>query len=253
MDVELQFGKCILKTFPKDSNLYKEFEGKLNHHPNCPIEGLVTKYNKNELNSIYDSFKDKEIKLACVGLVSDINGKLLLTRRTPKMFSFPKAWVFPGGKVDENENQITTLLREVREETGIDIIETDIDTYYYNDNQVVIKPLMLYESVYPDTLDKGLPSRHVLVLYYYILINTTEIKVTIDNNEIDTYLWIDLETLKHIFEDKDILDLYGFEYNEETGSAHQAIVKSDRLRYWEDRGEGIPYGHYLAFNKLKIN
>jgi 8-oxo-dGTP pyrophosphatase MutT (NUDIX family) len=257
--MEHEFGKCMVTNFSIHDKLYEEFNGIIEHHYNCPMERIAKQYSTEELNKLIESYKQskKEIKFACVGLIADSKGLLLLTRRTPKLSSFPKAWVFPGGKVDENENHINTLLREVREETGIDILEKDIGVYTYGDRSVSIKPLMLYESVFPDTLEKGLPERQVLVMYFYIGIDKdcSEIKVTIDSNEVDTYLWIDVETLEHIFSDKGIFELIGYEYDGDADSVNETKIHSDRLRYWDERGEGITYGHYRAFKMLnsKLN
>ena len=57
-------------------------------------------------------------------LVEDIDGKILFTRRNPNMRLFPHAWVFPGGKLDVGEKLVSCATRELREETGIVIEES---------------------------------------------------------------------------------------------------------------------------------
>jgi 8-oxo-dGTP pyrophosphatase MutT (NUDIX family) len=255
LNVEFQFGKCLTEQHENLPNeLYKEFHEAINHHYNCPIKELWQKYSDIEIESLLTEYNEskKKVRLACVGLISDLSGNLLLTRRPPTMFSFPKAWVFPGGKVDENENPIATLLREVHEETGIDINIKD-GSYYYGNNDVEVGPLMLYESVYPDTLDKGLPGRQVLVLYYLIrlCVDKTEIDILICKNEIDEYLWVDYVSLYRILHEENYkTELSGYRYNKELEKVEKCSIQSDRLKYWERDGEGIPYGHLLAFNKL---
>jgi 8-oxo-dGTP pyrophosphatase MutT (NUDIX family) len=37
------------------------------------------------------------------------------------MRAYPLKWVFPGGHLDKNESLLDCLLREIKEEVGIDI------------------------------------------------------------------------------------------------------------------------------------
>lgn len=53
-----------------------------------------------------------------VGVIAH-KGEVLMLLRPPDDRSFPGLWCFPGGKVDEGEDPLTALRREVREETGL--------------------------------------------------------------------------------------------------------------------------------------
>lgn len=53
--------------------------------------------------------------VACGGLVKDQNGNILLVKTEHQ------GWVFPGGQVEVGENLIDGVVREVKEESGIDI------------------------------------------------------------------------------------------------------------------------------------
>lgn len=48
-------------------------------------------------------------------------GRFLLIKRNQKEDHYGGKWVFPGGKVEKGEDVLKTLLREVKEETGLEI------------------------------------------------------------------------------------------------------------------------------------
>ena len=49
-------------------------------------------------------------------------GKTLLIKRSPKEANFPESFEMPGGKVDFGEDPEAGLIREFKEETGLDIV-----------------------------------------------------------------------------------------------------------------------------------
>ncbi len=59
------------------------------------------------------------------------NGDLfLLLHRANNESAFPDVWDFPGGKLEPGEKPLDSLIREVQEETGLQIIPgTVIGTY----------------------------------------------------------------------------------------------------------------------------
>ena len=61
----------------------------------------------------------KPFGLAVKALVSDGQGRRLLIRRSAKCRNFQGKWDLPGGKADKGEDFVSTLDREVAEETGL--------------------------------------------------------------------------------------------------------------------------------------
>ena len=68
-------------------------------------------------------FSENKFRLAvCLALI-DGDKKVLVTRRNIKMKIFPHAWVLPGGHVDPGECLEDAVIRELFEETGVQIIK----------------------------------------------------------------------------------------------------------------------------------
>ena len=80
---------------------------------------------------------EKIILVFAGGCVFDTDGKVLLQRRGDS-----KKWGFPGGAIEIGETPEMAAVREVKEETGLDVkaagligIYTDCDTEYPNGDQ----------------------------------------------------------------------------------------------------------------------
>lgn len=65
---------------------------------------------------------DRPIVLVAACALIDPDGRILLTRR-PEGKSMAGLWEFPGGKLDAGETPEAGLIRELREELGIDVAE----------------------------------------------------------------------------------------------------------------------------------
>jgi 8-oxo-dGTP diphosphatase len=59
------------------------------------------------------------LHVACALIEKD--GRVLAAQRSSTM-SMPLKWEFPGGKIRESESAEACLMREVREELGIDVV-----------------------------------------------------------------------------------------------------------------------------------
>jgi 8-oxo-dGTP pyrophosphatase MutT (NUDIX family) len=104
---------------------------------------------------------------------------------------YSDCWHIPGGGVDEGEDKITALIREIKEETGIDIslykIEL-VDNFGKGESEKILK----------DTEEKVLCKMNFYV--YKIAIDdkyASEIKVEL-NDDLVKYKWFDLIDLKNI-------------------------------------------------------
>jgi len=75
------------------------------------------------------------------GIIIDKN-KILIAQRSNQK-EHPLKWEFPGGKIQENENPIEALKREIKEELSIDIKKSKFLLDYQYDYQD-IKKIHLY-------------------------------------------------------------------------------------------------------------
>lgn len=57
-----------------------------------------------------------------VALITDLNQRVLITRR-PLEVSHGGQWEFPGGKLEAGESPYEALIREVKEEVGLQVIQ----------------------------------------------------------------------------------------------------------------------------------
>lgn len=64
--------------------------------------------------------------VAVGGLVSNHEGKVLL------MLHPMRGWEFPGGQVENGEDIISALIREIKEETGVDVTVNKLVGVYQN-------------------------------------------------------------------------------------------------------------------------
>lgn len=55
------------------------------------------------------------------GIILNMRGEVLLTQRREEG-TLPLKWEFPGGKINEGESLEECLVREIREELGIEVI-----------------------------------------------------------------------------------------------------------------------------------
>ena len=84
------------------------------------------------------------------------------------MRSFPHAWVIPGGHTDVGESLEAAAVRELFEETDIQIEERD-SNFYYRDKQVSFEPFFGFESSTRNMKVEGeIPYKSHFILYFRV-------------------------------------------------------------------------------------
>jgi len=71
------------------------------------------------------TMKDGDYHLTVIGVVSRPDGKFLITKRVMTKKWAPGHWEISGGGVMAGENSKTAILREILEETGLDVSEAE--------------------------------------------------------------------------------------------------------------------------------
>lgn len=75
-------------------------------------------------------------------LLRNQDKKILIVRRSSTHPTKPHEWDLPGGQVEEGENLKDQILRELREETGIEISELKVigaESAHTNDGEYVVQ------------------------------------------------------------------------------------------------------------------
>ena len=103
------------------------------------------------------------------GLIFNPEGKLFLM----KSHKWKDKWVVPGGHIELGETIEKSLIREVKEETNLDI---------YN-----IEFICFQEFIYDDLFWK---KRHYIFFDYACKTDSTEVKL---NSEAQEYTWVSVE------------------------------------------------------------
>lgn len=92
--------------------------------------------------------------------------EILLLRRANYLKNFRGKWCLPGGHIDKNENPITTIKRELYEETKIKLDEDPefCGTYMYSNGDMS----NIYKYEIKDKPDIKISSEHAQYKWIYI-------------------------------------------------------------------------------------
>ncbi|XP_060072146.1 nucleoside diphosphate-linked moiety X motif 17-like [Ylistrum balloti] len=159
----------------------------------CPIHNLQ----KSHLEAIPEDILNRGIDVGAGVILESADNKILLTRRSKRLRTFPGIWVPPGGHLEKDETLIEAGLRELHEETGLKILP----------DQCVggnVQMLTLWESVFPPKLTLGLPKRHHVVVYLYGKLNsdlTSDVlseRIRLQPEEAEACVWLDRKIIQGI-------------------------------------------------------
>lgn len=80
----------------------------------------------------------KKVEISQKAIVFNKEGKFLTLHRTSTAPSNPDKWDFPGGDLDFGEDAIKGIIREIKEETGLEVKDLkpfDIESNIYKDEE----------------------------------------------------------------------------------------------------------------------
>jgi len=146
------------------------------HYEDCPMR-VLTMENKFQI--------PKRVKVGVSVLIENENKKILITRRSKNLRTFPGVWVLPGGHCEKGESFFQTGSREVLEETGIYLLPENLSIF------------LVYESVFPVVLSEGFPSDHHVVIYLHGVVNIKEDDLKLCTQEVDMVAWISSDDIKN--------------------------------------------------------
>ena len=119
--------------------------------------------------------------IACAFIYKD--NKVFVAKRSPTETSFPNKFELPGGHIDFGETLQEGLIREIKEEIGIDIRVED----------------PFYAFTY---LTKNGTNQSVEIVFFTTMIDHEQ-KITVIPEDHTEYRWVDEKEAEEIFEQDD--------------------------------------------------
>jgi 8-oxo-dGTP diphosphatase len=183
-----------------------------------------------------NQFTPKCTVVAIISRITDNKEYILLTKR--KVDPYKDRWCLPGGHINENETAIGAVIREVKEETGLDY-----------------KPKFLNYS------DEIIPGEgiHAVTLIFK---GTSSGTLSNKNSEVSDARWVSLEdTLNYdlAFQHDEILKLYmeNNYVNENVILTELKYLRDEVLKRFETRNMMINFaiiltGAILTFGKVEV-
>ncbi|MDO5848605.1 MAG: NUDIX domain-containing protein [Methanobrevibacter sp.] len=116
---------------------------------------------------------EKGYGLTMRGIIKNENGEILLLKRCPNCHYGSEMWELPGGKVDKGEFFDEALIREIKEETGLNSKLGD----------------------FCEGISEKYPHKRTVQIIMYL--KDVEGDVKISDEHID-YMWADIEKMKKL-------------------------------------------------------
>ena len=125
------------------------------------------------------------------------NGKVLLIWHKKS-----NQWLYPGGHVEPNESPDEAVIREVKEETGLDCQIMSDAVYHYQANDVFSLPHPI--AILDEVIDSETQHRHIDYVYQCV-VNSDNVQL----NQIEAahYTWFFKNQLPDLSLPPDLLDL----------------------------------------------
>uniref|UniRef100_A0A673TKI2 m7GpppN-mRNA hydrolase NUDT17 n=1 Tax=Suricata suricatta TaxID=37032 RepID=A0A673TKI2_SURSU len=128
--------------------------------------------------------RNRGVDLGVAVLLQSSDQAILLTRRTRTLRVSPNLWVPPGGHVEPDEELLDGGLRELQEESGLQLPQ----------GQFSWVPLGLWESAYPPRLSWGPPKYHHIILYLLVASRESQqqlqARIQPNPSEVSAFMWL---------------------------------------------------------------
>ena len=124
--------------------------------------------------------KDPEMRLIVVGVIQNIEGKILICKMPRDRGVFPGQWGLPGGGIEEGETAEMALHRELQEEVGLEVKQ--VQPLFFTDG--------LYQKLFPDGSQREI---YMLFLLFSCQAASQEVRL---NSEFEDYRWVKPEAVK---------------------------------------------------------
>ncbi|XP_042638099.1 nucleoside diphosphate-linked moiety X motif 17 [Orycteropus afer afer] len=152
----------------------------LQRPPFCPFAAL----DQQPGASMPELPTNRGVDLGVAVILQSRDETVLLTRRTSTLSLSPNLWVPPGGHAEPEEELLDAGLRELWEESGLQLPQ----------GQFSWVPLGLWESAYPPRLSWGFPKYHHIVLYLLVISQESQqqlqARIQPNPSEVSAFMWL---------------------------------------------------------------
>lgn len=193
-DEETSLPRVVMQAMKEETGESGEVVPVLGHAKRCPAMEMQQQAIPVQSDP---ARPNQKVAVACCVVLERKDPKtgmpqVLVTRRHPLMRAFPFIWVFPGGHVDPHEQLWQAGLRELKEETGIEVSAA----------RDALHLLGFWESIYPSRLEVGpLRKQHLVAFFHYRLPDDlSEVDVKFCPVEVDAAAWISAGAAAEVLE-----------------------------------------------------